>query len=279
AVDSKELVSDHFRLVFLAGLEGAGHHYFMAADRHMFDNNPDLPRIWEEHNIDLNPYYLPSFMGGKACRYAEKENQARAEMRKLANAAASMPSPGTIYVEHHEQAWSYPTGHGVHKAMQYLDLQRMAETAADEGVDFRVLYLQRSAGDIIIANTVHRRFQNYLNDPHEGTPEERFLEYMRVLFTDIAVLHSFLLELSPGHVICHDWDVLGDEEQATRIADFISPNEFVAGCVKSSLMRTARHRPANVIPLPFDGGDAIVARLQRKLDAFEEVLCGPKRSA
>lgn len=120
---------------------------------------------------------------------------------------------------------------------------------------------------------------SYLNDPHEGTPEERFLEYMRVLFTDIAVLHSFLLELSPGHVICHDWDVLGDEEQATRIADFISPNEFVAGCVKSSLMRTARHRPANVIPLPFDGGDAIVARLQRKLDAFEEVLCGPKRSA
>lgn len=41
----------------------------------------------------------------------------------------------------------------------YFDLRLMAEVAEAEGVDFRVVYLRRPVKDVILANTVHRRFQ------------------------------------------------------------------------------------------------------------------------
>ncbi|CAN0311826.1 unnamed protein product [Scytosiphon promiscuus] len=43
--------------------------------------------------------------------------------------------------------------------MQYVDPRLMAEAAEAEGVDFRVLYLKRSAKELLLADTVHRHFQ------------------------------------------------------------------------------------------------------------------------
>ncbi|CBJ32788.1 expressed unknown protein [Ectocarpus siliculosus] len=109
----------------------------------------------------------------------------------------------------------------------------------------------------------------------ETVGEERlFLEYMRVLFTDIAVLQSFLSEIGPEFIVCHDWDRLGDKEQASTIAHFIAPNDEIAGLVESSLVQTARKKSSNTNPLPFEDADAVVSRLQRKLDAFEPLYCG-----
>lgn len=121
-----------------------------------------------------------------------------------------------------------------------------------------------------------------MNDPVELTPEERFLEYIRILFTDIAVLQSFLGEISPGFVVCHDWDSLGDREQASEIAGFVAPNDEIAGLVESSLVDTATEHTISeegidIDDLTFFGADKLVARLQRKLDSFEGLYCGPKR--
>ncbi|CAN0455879.1 unnamed protein product [Laminaria digitata] len=55
--------------------------------------------------------------------------------------------------------YSYPDGWGLNKVMKYLDLRLLAEAAEAEGVDFRILYLQRPAKDILVANTIHRNFQ------------------------------------------------------------------------------------------------------------------------
>lgn len=154
---AKTVVSDKFRMTFIAGLEGAGHHYIMAADSAMFTVNPDLPRISKDNQLSEQPYYVPSFMAVNASRYAQTKDQAREEMQRLAEQAADLPAPGSLYVLHN--SWSYPTYSGRNKVMQYIDLQRMAEVAEDSGVDMRVLYLRRSAKDILIANTVHRDFQ------------------------------------------------------------------------------------------------------------------------
>lgn len=110
--------------------------------------------------------------------------------------------------------------------------------------------------------------------PDEGTPseEELFVKYMRVLFTDIAVLQSFLTEIGPEFVVCHDWDHLGGKEQASTIANFISPNDEIAGLVASSLVQTAR-KSSSMDTVPFKGSDALVSRLQRKLDVFEPLYC------
>lgn len=114
------------------------------------------------------------------------------------------------------------------------------------------------------------------------------MDYVRILFTNIAVLQSFLSELPPGLVVCHDWDHLGDKDQASKIAGFISPNQEIAGLVESSLLGTVSARDrvlhgegaevdgGREDGLPFEGADAFASRLQRKLDAFEARYCGPK---
>lgn len=154
--DPKKIVSDNFRFVFIAGLEGAGHHYLMSAENHMFDSNPDISRIAEGYEISPWPYYVPVAMGGNASSFAEAENQAAEQMQNMAKEVARLPFPGTVCVTHN--AWSYPTFTGAGKVMNYIDVQRMAAAAEAGGVDMRVVYLRRTAKDIVVANTVHRDF-------------------------------------------------------------------------------------------------------------------------
>lgn len=154
AVIPKTAVSDNFRLVFLAGLEGSGHHYFRGVGEAIKMANPDLPLI--HHHLDVHPFYLPVCMGESASSYAEAEREATAGIRTLVKLAAHLPGP-TFYLP--KNTLSYPQNGGPGKVLQYSDLRMVAQAAEMEGVDLRVVYLKRSARDMIIANTVHRQFQ------------------------------------------------------------------------------------------------------------------------
>ncbi|CAM9768788.1 unnamed protein product [Ectocarpus sp. 12 AP-2014] len=271
AVVPKTHISDLFRLVFVAGLEGTGHHYIIGTDQSLFSDNKDLPRRGRGRT-DVNMYYAPKMMGGEAETFTATSHHAMANMRHLAEWAATLSSPGTL--EFISIACSYPLNTGPLKVMQYMDLRRIAETAEGAGIDFRVLYMRRSAKDMVIANTVHRNLHRGMGHVEDTASEEEvFVEYMRVLFTDIAVLQSFLSEIGQEFIVCHDWDRLGGKEQASTIAKFISPNNEVADLVESSLVQTARNS-SSTDALPFEHADALVSRLQRKLDAFEPLYCG-----
>ncbi|CAM9145399.1 unnamed protein product [Ectocarpus fasciculatus] len=268
----KTHVSDIFRLVFVAGVEGTGHHYIKEAMNSMYADSSDLPR-GDGKNIGVHKYYAPNVMGGEeAKKFSLTSRQATENMRQLAEWAATLSSPGTL--EFFAMASSYPLNAGPLKVMQYMDLRAMAETAEGEGIDFRVLYLRRSAKDLVIANTVHRKLHFGMGHGARTLGEEEiFMEYMRVLFTDIAVLQSFLSEIGQEFIVCHDWDRLGGKEQASTIATFISPSNEIAGLVESSLVQTAK-KSSSTDALPFEDADAVVARLQRKLDVFEPLYCG-----
>lgn len=153
-VVAKTIVSDKVRFVFLAGLEGSGHHYIMAAGEAVFSVNPDLPQF--DKRLGIRPFYVPFAMGESAAHYATTELQARKEMKALAEQAAGLPGP-TVYLP--DRALSFPFNSGYGKVMQYNDLRRLAHAAELEGLDARVVYLKRSAQDMIIADTVHRHFQ------------------------------------------------------------------------------------------------------------------------
>lgn len=101
------------------------------------------------------------------------------------------------------------------------------------------------------------------------------MKYMRILFTDIAVMHSGLTELGPGFVVCHDFGKLGDVEQTTRIAKFISPNEQVANMTADALLATVVEHSHNQATehSQFENADAVIKRLQQKLDALETAAC------
>lgn len=151
---AKTVVSDKIRLVFLAGLEGSGHHYFRSVGETVFEANAELPHI--HNHLDVKPFYLPFSMGGSASNYAKAGFLAREGMQWLSEQAARLSRP-TFYLP--RQTMSYPQNGGPKKVVQYNDLTMMAKAAEMEGLDLRVVYLKRSAQDMIIANTVHRGFQ------------------------------------------------------------------------------------------------------------------------
>ncbi|CAN0231708.1 unnamed protein product [Scytosiphon promiscuus] len=270
-VVAKTAVSTQMRLVFVLGLEGAGHHYFTGAREDMFRANPNLPEM-EDGFPGYLSYFLPFIMGESAATFEHAQVEARTAMRDLAQRAVLLPSPGTFHLL---RGRSVPTGNGNQKVMQYVDPRLMAEAAEAEGVDFRVLYLKRSAKELLLADTVHRHFQNRLGNPALSTPEKRFMESVRILFTDVAVVQSFLAELDPAFVVCHDWKSFGDPEQAQNIASFVAPNADVASMVKEALVTSASGgtRHATNETLPFDDSDVLSSRIQQKLDSFEKFYC------
>ena len=87
-------------------------------------------------------------------------------------------------------------------------------------------------------------------------------------------MHSFLSEIDPAFVVCHDYAHAGEEEQATTVSNFVAPNSVMAEMFKTSLLRAWTEHSSQWEELSFDGAEAVASRLQRKLDAFESLYCG-----
>lgn len=126
----------------------------------------------------------------------------------------------------------------------------------------------------------HNAFSSLVSWSHLGdvlttTHEHRYMEYVRVLFTNLGVMHSMLAELGPGFVMCHTFEDMGNIKQTATVANFVAPNEIIAGMLTDALRRTAHQRHGNhAEDFLFEGADVVAARLQRKLDAFEPQYCG-----
>ncbi|CAM9917607.1 unnamed protein product [Ectocarpus sp. 12 AP-2014] len=266
----KTVVSIQNRLVFTMGLEGTGHHFMFQVDDHVHKNNPHLPRM-DDFHLDPSFYYAPFTFSINPSHFDDARKRAREQMKEFSIRAKNLTSPGMVEVQ--RGGISYPNGNGANKVFAYIDVREFAEAAEAENVDFRVLYLRRSAKDLIIANTIHRPFQDYLGDRDTTPPGQRFMEYVRIIFTHMGLVHSFLEELDPAFVICHDWDLLGDPEQAKDVSAFISPTEEMASLFERSLIDSARFHTSFNEDLPEDGSDVLVARLQKKLDTFERLYC------
>ena len=104
--------------------------------------------------------------------------------------------------------------------------------------------------------------------------------YMRVLLTAVSVIQSFLEGIDPAFVECHDFDYIGDVDQASRIADHLIPRKEDAQRLVAEFSRPAPSTHNNTDleeeRLEFEGADLIVARLQLQLDSFESKFCGHK---
>lgn len=154
---AKTVFSSNMRMVLAVGVEGTGHDYILQVNDHMFDTDGQLARIPKKDMVEAGIYHIGNLMGINARHYSVALDSAKKRMRNLAMLGEELPFPGTMALMHGK--YSYPDGFGPNKVLKYLDLRILAEVAEEEGVDFRVLYLRRSAKDMLIANTIHRGFQ------------------------------------------------------------------------------------------------------------------------
>lgn len=153
----KTVFSTKMRLVFGLGLEGSGHHYMIGAREAIIRAHKGLPK--NVQGPGKGSFYLPDTMRRSAAGFDRARTSARADMRRLARRAELMSSPGTFQFL---ELYSFPTDNGGQKVMQYVDPRLMAEAAEAEGVDFRVIYMKRSARELLLANTAHRHFEKYV---------------------------------------------------------------------------------------------------------------------
>lgn len=114
---------------------------------------------------------------------------------------------------------------------------------------------------------------SFIGDNERTTPEERYMEYMRILLTEIAVVHSLLEEIDPAFVVCHKFDLSEDSEQASKVAEFVSPNEAISQLLADSMVEQARGYNHVDLASPFEGAENVTARLQRKLDVLDARYC------
>ena len=156
-VVQKTVVSSRMRVVFTVGLEGTGHHFFRQVQDHLFESNTDLVQLSRPDGVNRAFYSIEHSMGDNANHYRANLNGAKENMRNLAQRGSDLQAPGTIVFMHGKN--SYPDGPGPNKALKYIDLRMLAELAEEERVDLRVLYLRRPVRDTLIANTMHRQFQ------------------------------------------------------------------------------------------------------------------------
>ena len=155
----KTVFSSKFRFFFAAGLEGTGHHYIIEVEEDLFRTSNHLVQIPYRSDVEGKHYTIQNTMGGSARGYSTAISSARHNMRLLARVGEALQYPGTLRSMHGRQRLnSYPMGTGPNKALKYFDLRMLAEVAEAEGVDLRVLYLRRPVKQLVIANTVHRRF-------------------------------------------------------------------------------------------------------------------------
>lgn len=156
----KKTFSSALRLVYLVGLEGTGHHYFAdALDK--FCKNPEVPCP----KVCNMSYALYPGIGNPPTTgdHLKGRIKLRKAMEGLAAAERSLPSGNSTMVSFGKCRWksgmmSYPNFNGNLKALQYVDFKVLAEEAEHAGVDLRIVYLTRSAPDILISDTKHNNY-------------------------------------------------------------------------------------------------------------------------
>ena len=152
----KTVLSSKLRLVFLVGLEGSGHHYIVSVFRHFADSGDGGIFKQEGCHIMFESLDLDNAMTRFPSYYAEHVEEARDRMQTLAQIEAKLRPDEALASLCGK--YSYPRKSGSEKVFHYIDLRTLATLAEEAGVDLRVLYLKRSAKDMVISTTIHRDF-------------------------------------------------------------------------------------------------------------------------
>jgi len=208
----KRVHGARWRLLFVAGLEGSGHHLWIPLLKRCVKARrcaADVElgrRLWTDRTRKglwsfETKLYAPR--AAKKWEYAppgakwlsgfrRAEGEVRTALRRLSRRNATSPllaSLGGCGM------MSYPNFPGKLKMFQTPDVRLLAELAEDEGVDFRILVLHRPAAAVLRSTTIHRHFGSW-------NTEAVVLEH------NAQTLLAQLQSLDPAFVLCTEYDRL-----------------------------------------------------------------------
>lgn len=154
----KTVVSSTVRMVFVVGLEGTGHHFMNAVLKKMCTlenfSCPNMAHLAKALYFEMGTPKTPSDYraGLEGLRSAAKALALHSS--GLEEGRISLLIPGGDW----GGEMSFPTLGGNDKPLQYVDFRILAEEAERAGIDFRMIYLVRSARNLLLSDTQNRHF-------------------------------------------------------------------------------------------------------------------------
>lgn len=210
----KQTTNEKSRLIFVAGLEGTGHH----AWSDMFKECINLKKCEVEYNLtqtlmhfDHVKHIVHGLFGAIDAPFnALQIHKAMEIVQALAQRPGNHVYLMGLCFVHLSAMMSYPNYNGVNKAVDHPDISILATIAEWAGLDFRVIVLQRDAEDIL-KSTARRGI---------GGREEP-----KILLSNAAVLLSQLLLLDRKFYHCIQYHSLGklDPQSKHKLVNFLHP--------------------------------------------------------
>lgn len=212
----KQAKNNRIRLLFVAGLEGTGHHGIYAAMGPCFEtgicrNATLVTKALFYRNESSNSSHGLFGMADidNALHQLRHVLKAMNDVKKY-NASSlfvigldTLDGAGML---------SYPNyNDDRYKVFEHPDLVTLCAAAEHVGVDMRILVLQRSAEDVL-ASTINRGFGHGIQP--------------RVAIENAAQLHSQLVQLDPGFVMCLSYEKMDEilDKRSPQLRHFLHPS-------------------------------------------------------
>ena len=210
----KKQSSELNRLIFIAGLEGTGHHGARAVFNVCVKKKlckVDYPITDQIMRYDWKTDILHGLFGAADVNLnaVEAVNVLRSMRRTAGQGGSNLNFLGLCYATRSGML-SYPNFNGKHKTLDHPDLHMIATLAEAAGLDFRVLVLQRDADEVLRSNS-RRGYGGSLGP--------------KVLIANAEALQAELALVDPRFFRCVQYRSLGvlSAEGRRQLADFLHP--------------------------------------------------------
>lgn len=230
---TKRKFSNSMRLVFIAGLEGSGHHG-LGAFLHecaLCEFVPALSQL--VYGGGTNPRGIFVFPGDRIAKpIQDRRADFVAQLRSLAQDDAGRPRLVVINAFAETTGtgeMSYPNYVGQTRIAQHVNVHELAVLAETAGVDLRIVVLARSAEAMLRSTTQHRHF-------------ERRSDQSAIEGVMAAVLAAQLQLVDPRFYLCVEYGNIGsprwwsdpyDAATRTSRADWLHPQFDLSRAVAS----------------------------------------------
>ena len=205
----KHATSDATRLLFLAGLEGTGHHAWQAMMHPCINTTACIV----DHKLNLMlmdeafKYVRGMFAANDYHLIVRDSKYVIDHMRELAASSNTTLRLIGLDATVHTGQLSYPSFNSDFKTLDRPDVLWLAMLAELAGLDLRVVVLQRDAGEIL-SSTTRRRFS-----------------LPKVLIDNAAALYQQLSMLHPDFLYCVNYTTMANMSLVDKqhLLDFIHP--------------------------------------------------------
>ena len=220
----KRIVSQSCRLIFFAGVEGTGHHFWHSLLPHLhpfttWSENFSAQLYDNYHKVGFFSTWDESVRSNHSIRIKQLMADADRSIREQGGGIL----PLNVLSEGTSGMMSYPNLFGVDRALQYPNVHALAKLAEDAGVDLRIVLLVRHPGSIVRSG-LKRHF------------EKTQMHAIKMYTLALALLSAQLSLLDPSFFACWRYEAptVGISDLLQFMGSREDPDDFKQVVAKES---------------------------------------------